>query len=210
MQEVSLRERVLGGAWGAIVGDALGVPVEFTDREERKKHPVTDMRGYGSHDQSPGTWSDDSALALCTVESLLNGFDLHDIGQRFVRWYREGHWTPGGNVFDIGGTTRSAIISLSRGTDPEVAGDDENCNGNGSLMRILPVALRFADSTADQLLFRVHQASSLTHRHLRSQMACGFYCLMVGHYGIKSIPGKWLQAIARKEEIENLFKSFST
>jgi len=179
MTEVSFRERVLGALWGAVVGDALGVPVEFTSREERKKDPVTDMRGFGTHRQPAGTWSDDSSLTLCTVESLLNGFDLKDVGQRFVRWYREGYWTPWGKVFDIGGTTRSAIIRLSRGADPEVAGDnDENCNGNGSLMRILPIALRFADSSVEQLLYYAHQASSLTHRHYRSQMACYFYCLM--------------------------------
>jgi len=179
MTEVSFRERVLGALWGAVVGDALGVPVEFTSREERKKDPVTDMRGFGTHRQPAGTWSDDSSLTLCTAESLLNGFDLKDMGQRFVGWYREGYWTPWGKVFDIGGTTRNAIIRLSRGADPETAGDkDENCNGNGSLMRILPIALRFADSSVEQLLYYAHQASSLTHRHFRSRMACYFYCLI--------------------------------
>jgi ADP-ribosylglycohydrolase len=139
------------------------------------------MRGYGTHNQPPGTWSDDSSLLLCTVESLINHeFDLHDMGQRFVRWYREGYWTPWGEVFDIGGTTRRAINRLERGVEPEMAGDsDEGSNGNGSLMRILPIALRFADSRPDELLSYAHRASSLTHRHPRSLIACGFYCLMV-------------------------------
>jgi ADP-ribosyl-[dinitrogen reductase] hydrolase len=180
-EKISFRERILGGLWGAVVGDALGVPVEFTSREERKRDPVTDMRGYGTHNQPPGTWSDDSSLLLCTVDSLINHeFNLHDMGQRFVRWYREGYWTPWGKVFDIGGTTRRAIGRLEKGIDPEMAGDDdENSNGNGSLMRILPVALRFADLPADQLIDRAHRVSSLTHRHPRSQIACGVYCLMV-------------------------------
>jgi ADP-ribosyl-[dinitrogen reductase] hydrolase len=195
----SLQDRMLGALWGAIVGDALGVPVEFSSRAERKRDPVTDMRGFGTHHQPPGTWSDDSSLILCTVDSLINHeFDTHDMGQRFVRWYREGLWTPWGKVFDIGGTTRCAIGRLEKGVDPELAGDDdENSNGNGSLMRILPIALRFASSDrghssrpgasggvspqslpSDQLLDRAHRVSSLTHRHPRSQIACGFYCLM--------------------------------
>jgi len=104
-KKISLRDRLLGGLWGAVVGGALGVPVEFRSREERKRDPVTDMRGYGTHHQPPGTWSDDSSLVLCTVDSLVNHeLDLHDMGQRFVRWYREGYWTPWGKVFDIGGT----------------------------------------------------------------------------------------------------------
>lgn len=174
------RQRILGGLWGAVIGDALGVPVEFTSRKERKRDPVVDMRGYGTHHQPPGTWSDDSSLMLCTVESLLNGFDPKDMGQRFVRWYREGLWTPWGKVFDIGGTTRRAVGRLERGVDPESAGDsDESSNGNGSLMRILPIALRFAGSSPDDFLGYVHSASSLTHRHARSLIACGFYCLMV-------------------------------
>jgi ADP-ribosylglycohydrolase len=189
MENKPLEGRILGGLWGAIVGDALGVPVEFTSREERKRDPVTDLRGFGAHHQPPGTWSDDSSLILCTVESLLDGFDLNDLGQRFVRWYREGYWTPCGKAFGIGGTTRNAIIRLSRGANPETAGDDdENCNGNGSLMRILPVALRFAGSSVEQLLYYVHQASSLTHRHLRSQMACGFYCLTAASLLQGSVP----------------------
>jgi ADP-ribosyl-[dinitrogen reductase] hydrolase len=178
---ISARDRLLGGLWGAVVGDALGVPVEFTSREERTKDPVTDMRGYGTHHQPPGTWSDDSSLLLCTVDSLVHhDFDLLDMGQRFVRWYREGYWTPWGKLFDTGGTTRRAIGRLEKGIDPEIAGDDdENNNGNGSLMRILPVALRFADLPPGELLNYVNRVSSLTHRHPRSLIACGFYCLMV-------------------------------
>jgi hypothetical protein len=102
------------------------------------------------------------------------------MGQHFVRWYREGLWTPWGKVFDIGGATRDAISRIEKGVNPELAGgNDEASNGNGSLMRILPIALRFADLPSDQLLDRVHRVSTLTHRHVRSQIACGFYCLMV-------------------------------
>lgn len=172
-------ERILGGLWGAVIGDALGVPVEFTGRKERDKDPVTDMRGYGTWNQRPGTWSDDSSLLLCTVESLVNGFDTQDMGSRFVRFWKEGYWTPYGKVFDIGGTTRKAIARIAAGVEPQMAGvDSEDSNGNGSLMRILPVGLCYADRPIKGLLECVHRVSSLTHRHPRSQMACGIYCLM--------------------------------
>jgi len=83
-------------------------------------------------------------------------------------------------VFDVGGTTRQAINRLSQGVDPEQAGlVDENSNGNGSLMRILPMALRYSSSPIGELLAYAHRTSSLTHRHARCRMACGFYCTMV-------------------------------
>ena len=83
--------RMLGGLWGSLVGDALGVPVEFQDRAARVADPVTGMRGYGTHQQPAGTWSDDGALLLCSVESLVGcGFDPDDMGQRFLRWQDHG------------------------------------------------------------------------------------------------------------------------
>ena len=100
---VSKRDRILGGLWGSLVGDALGVPVEFKDRATVQADPVKDMRGFGSHKQPPGTWSDDSSLLLCSADSLLHDeFDTEDMGKRFVSWHREELWTPHGRVFDIG------------------------------------------------------------------------------------------------------------
>ena len=175
----NVRERILGGLWGAVVGDAIGVPVEFQSRGELRAHPVTDMRGGGTYGQPPGTWSDDSSLSLCTVEGLIDGFDPERIAKLFVRWLHDAYWTPWGKVVDVGITTRQAIARLADGADPEQAGlNDENSNGNGSLMRILPVALRFAGSPAAELVSYAHRASSLTHRHPRSQVACGLYCLI--------------------------------
>jgi ADP-ribosyl-[dinitrogen reductase] hydrolase len=172
-------ERILGGLWGAVVGDALGVPVEFRSREERRRDPVTQIQGHGTFNQPPGTWSDDSSLILCTVESLLGGFNTADVAEGFRKWYNEAHWTPHGKVFDVGLSTKSAITRMNRGIEPELAGDsDERSNGNGSLMRIIPAALYFAHSPAGDLLRNVHRLSSLTHRHVRSHMACGFYCLI--------------------------------
>lgn len=167
---------------GLAVGDALGVPVEGSGREGLKGSPVTGMRGYGVHHQPPGTWSDDTSLTLCLVDSLCAGYDLDDIGQRFCRWLYDGYWTPWGYPFGIGGTTAKAISRLAGGIEPRLAGlRDEYSNGNGSLMRILPVALYFAPAGDEALLEAAHEVSSITHAHPRSQMACGIYTLVASH-----------------------------
>jgi ADP-ribosylglycohydrolase len=179
--EISKRERVLGGLWGSLVGDALGVPVEFLSRDEVRQNRVSGMRGHGTHHQPAGTWSDDSSLLLCSAESLVrHEFDTQDMGERFRAWYQEGLWTPHGRVFDVGVTTSEALRRISKGVRAELAGaDGQFSNGNGSLMRILPVSLRFTDEPTKQLLDRVHRASAITHRHPRSQMACGLHALFV-------------------------------
>lgn len=176
-----IKDRILGGLWGSLVGDALGVPVEFKDRATLRIHPVDSMREYGTHHQPRGSWSDDGALILCTTESLLKSeFDLADMGDRFVRWMKEGLWTANGNVFDVGVATTAALTKIADGTPVEQAGgDDEYSNGNGSLMRILPVALRFASAPIALFANRLEKASSITHRHIRSQMACVLYGLFV-------------------------------
>ena len=101
-------DAIKGGLWGLIVGDALGVPVEFQDREELEKNPVIDMRAYGTHNQPKGTWSDDTSMTLCLVDNLIKGYDLNEIANNFVKWYRYGFMTPYGIAFDIGNTTRKA------------------------------------------------------------------------------------------------------
>jgi ADP-ribosylglycohydrolase len=180
MRELTFRDRILGGLWGAVIGDALGVPVEFQSRAEMRENPVTGLRGHGTHGQPKRTWSDDSSLMLSTVDSLLRcGFDLGDMGRRFVEWSLGKLWTPWGSVFDIGGVTSRALSRIEQGVAPEQAGfTDEHSNGNGSLMRILPIALRFRNEPAARLLEFAGRASAITHGHPRSQMACGFYCLV--------------------------------
>jgi ADP-ribosylglycohydrolase len=178
---ISQRDRILGGLWGSLVGDALGVPVEFKDRDTVQADPVTDMRAFGTHRQPKGTWSDDGALILCTTDSLVNrGFDLADMGERFVRWMNDGFWTANGDVFDIGSTTSTALLRIANGTPAhEAGGIHPDCNGNGSLMRILPVVLRFAAEPVEFFADRVEKVSAITHGHARSRMACVFYGLVV-------------------------------
>lgn len=168
--------KTLSGLMGLCVGDALGVPVEFTSRAERVKSPVTTMLGYGTWNQPSGTWSDDSSLSFCLAECLCRGYSLDAIANSFWRWYKEAYWTPRGDVFDIGQTTHTAIMRLKQGVVPHQAGGKvENSNGNGSLMRILPMAYCHRNLTLAELLARVHDVSAITHAHARSQMACGIY-----------------------------------
>jgi len=188
---ISLKERVVGGVLGLAVGDALGVPVEFKARERIRRSPVRGMIGFGSHGQPAGTWSDDTSLALCSVESLLGGFDVEDTGKRFVRWLYEGHWTARGDVFDYGTTTAGAIGRIRRGSPAGQAGaTDERSNGNGSLMRILPHALYFRSGPVEQMLDAVHCASAITHAHAISLVACGIYGLIVRNLlaGVEPVP----------------------
>ena len=181
LSSVTHRDRILGGLWGSLVGDALGVPVEFKSRAAVQADPVTDMRGFGTHGQPPGTWSDDGSLLLCTVDSLLAAeFDTADMAKRFVRWLQQGFWAAGGDAFDVGMATNGALVRVEKGVCAEEAGGrGEFDNGNGSLMRMIPVALRFAGGATDVLIDRVERASSITHGHARSKMACSFHDLIV-------------------------------
>ena len=170
-------EAAKAGLIGLAVGDALGVPVEFSDRARLSKQPVTGMRAFGSHHQPAGTWSDDSSLAFCLAESLAEkGIDYCDQGRKFIAWWFENYWTPHGRVFDVGNTTRYAIIRLKNDIPPLEAGpDDVSSCGNGSLMRILPLALYLANGTSSERFARACEASRLTHGHPRCQLACAFY-----------------------------------
>lgn len=178
--------KTLSGLMGLCIGDALGVPVEFTSRAERIASPVTSMLDYGTWDVPPGTWSDDSSLTFCLAECLCNGFSLDAIANSFSRWYHEAYWTARGEVFDIGNTTFLAIANWKQGIPPlQAGGKTENSNGNGSLMRILPMAYCHKSLTFAELISRVHQVSCITHAHMRSQIACGIYisiavCLLQG------------------------------
>ena len=161
---------------GLVVGDALGVPVEFKSREDIAKRPVVDMIGFGTYNLPEGTWSDDSSLALCLADVLGDDYDLEKIGESFVDWLFHNRWTPRGRVFDVGNATREAIYSIKRGMRAEVAGGlDDYSNGNGSLMRIMPL-LFFIKNKSEKERFEItSKVSSITHGHIRSVLACFYY-----------------------------------
>jgi ADP-ribosyl-[dinitrogen reductase] hydrolase len=168
--------------FGLAVGDALGVPVEFKSREEIALNPVTDMIGYGTYNLPPGTFSDDSSLAFCLAEALTEGFDLQKIADNFVRWLSKNYWTPWGNVFDVGIATSQAIRRLQAGETPEYAGGTGPMdNGNGSLMRILPLLVYIKDRPIDERYQLARKVSSITHGHVRSVIACFYYLEFARH-----------------------------
>lgn len=174
---------VLNGMMGLVVGDALGVPVEFMMREELKIDPVVDMRNYGTHEQPRGTWSDDSSMAIATMDSLCQGVNYEDMMKKFCEWVLYGEYTPYGDVFDIGLSTRKAILNYGKGIELlQCGGKTERDNGNGSLMRILPFSLyvcgkynNLCSREENKAMNMVHEVSCLTHAHPRSQIGCGFY-----------------------------------
>jgi ADP-ribosyl-[dinitrogen reductase] hydrolase len=162
--------------FGLAVGDALGVPVEFKPREYLNSAPVRGITGYGSWNQPPGTWSDDSSLAFCLAESLTKGYNLDDIAQNFINWLQNGFWGAHYKVFDVGGATRHAISRLIKGTSPQLSGGImEDDNGNGSLMRILPLLFYIKDLPIEERYVKVKEVSSITHGHFRSVFACLIY-----------------------------------
>ncbi|MEL7426424.1 MAG: ADP-ribosylglycohydrolase family protein [Bacteroidota bacterium] len=194
--------------FGLAVGDALGVPVEFKYRGELAQDPVTGIRGYGTYNQPPGTWSDDSSLTFCLADSLCNGYNLADIATKFVAWRKAEIWTPHGEVFDIGMTTHRSIGILEeilrRGDHQALQllylEGDEYTNGNGSLMRILPLYFVIKDKPLTEQLDQVWAVSALTHPHIRSALACFLY-LRIYHYLVNE-----LQPVAAVESARNDFR----
>lgn len=165
--------KVKDGICGFVVGDALGVPVEFYSRRELEDDPVVDMREYGTYNQPKGTWSDDSSMTIATMYSIVNknGIDYADIMDEFCRWAFEGEHTPHGERFDIGNTTLRGLERYQNGEDAlKSGGNSTHDNGNGSLMRILPLAY-IPDIDCET----VENISALTHGHDRSKIACVLY-----------------------------------
>ena len=175
-QGIDFTDKIKAVLTGVAVGDALGVPVEFKTRQEIKKNPVTDMMGYGTYPVPPGTFSDDSSMSFCLAEVLTEKFDLNLIGKNFVKWYTRNYWTATGHAFDIGLATRKAIEKISEGVSPDLAGGaDVSSNGNGSLMRIAPLLFYVIENPVEERFEITRQVSSITHRHIRSVIACFYY-----------------------------------
>lgn len=195
------------GMMGLVTGDALGVPVQFRSREEiatrqagtvrlpgqeeivnHPAGPVTGMEGFGTYNMPPGTWSDDSSMALATLESIrrLGTVDPDDIMGNFLRWEFEGAFTPFGYAFDEGNTCSNAIWRYRDERDWRTCGKTgDHANGNGALMRILPVCIYYVErqknvcTSDDEAIDGIHTATMLTHNHLRAKMASGLYYFMV-------------------------------
>ena len=181
--------QIRGAMFGLLIGDAVGVPYEFTPPAKlplREQLEMTPPDAWvGAHFVPNGTWSDDGAQALALADSLLDcdGLNLPDLANRFAQWQFEGRYAVDKIVFDVGITTSQAIGNFRSGVAAREAGpDNEMSNGNGSLMRVLPLALWHKGD--DMALARDAMTQSLvTHGHLRSQLCCALYCLWARKIG---------------------------
>lgn len=182
----SREERLEGALIGLLVGDALGVPYEFKPASALPALDEIEMQPPSwfarTYDGLPiGTWSDDGAQALCLLASLFEcgRLDLVDFASRLVRWRAEGYMAVGAHVFDVGIQTRRALDALEAGVPvTEAAPRGERTNGNGSLMRVLPLALWHRGSDVE-LVRDARRSSIVTHPELRSELCCALYCLWV-------------------------------
>ena len=196
---------------GVAVADALGVPVEFMSREELAKNPVMGMRAYGTYNQPAGTWSDDSSLTFCLADSLSNGYNLKDIAKKFINWRDKAIWTAHNEVFDIGNTTNSSIELLkdilTNKNEEQLKilklYADEYSNGNGSLMRILPLIFYIKGKPINEQFDIIWETSALTHGHVRSAIGCLIY-LRIAEHLINKIPKERAYFKMQKEILEFL------
>lgn len=163
---------------GMAVGDAVGVPYEFIKKDKMTIKPCTDMVGYGTHFQPAGTWSDDTSMALCIVDSLCNGLNYTNIAKKFSEWLTDNLWTPHGEVFDFGFATRNAINKFLMGDvhPTECGGITLNSNGNGSVMRTLALVPYVEDFNPDIRYHVISNVSSITHAHWISKYSCYLVC----------------------------------
>jgi|GEM_PF-287858 len=174
------RDRFVGALLGLAVGDAVGTTVEF--RSPGSFQPVTDMVGGGPFGLAPGQWTDDTSMALCLAESLIErrGFDPADQMHRYVRWWREGHLSSTGTCFDIGNTVKAALETFERTGEPFSGSTDPYSAGNGSLMRLAPVVLYFASDPLQAIEY-AGESSRTTHGAATCVDACRYFAgLLVG------------------------------
>jgi len=214
--KITLSEIIEGGIVGLLVGDALGVPYEFHDAQSipsfseiEFEPPDWFRRSHG--DVPSGTWSDDGAQALILLNTLLDceKFDAKHFAKGLVDWYDRGFMAVGGKVFDVGIQTANSIRELKRGIEPLLAGGtDEYSNGNGSLMRVLPLALWHKGSDLEMIADAFDQ-SAVTHGHLRSKLCCALYCLWARRI-LQNVNNAWNSAVEtfytvfNEDTIENL------
>ena len=188
------------GVIGLAIGDAMGVPLEFCVREKLMQHPTTQMLGYGSHDVPKGSWSDDSSMTLATIDAIIKDgcINYNTIATNFLEWMKNAKYTPTDTVFDIGRTCLRAIAKFE--SNQEIAekcgGTSEMDNGNGSMMRILPLTYYcFSKNMNEKEIYEiVKNVSSITHGHEISIMGCFIYVM----YGIELLSNKNLTQAYKK------------
>ena len=178
--KLMLRDRYRGALLGLAVGDALGTTLEFKAPGTFK--PITDMIGGGPFGLQPGQWTDDTSMALCLAESLIekHGFDPKDQMDRYCRWWKEGYLSSAGTCFDIGGTVSKSLEFYLRTAEPFAGSTDPLTAGNGSLMRLAPVPLAFR-ANVELAIYYAGESSRTTHGAPAAVDACRYFAgLLLG------------------------------
>lgn len=161
------KDRVTGMLWGLIVGDALGSPIQFSEKDD---HPwITEMVDCPVFRLPPGYWTDDGSMALCVMDSFTRrkGYDLSDIGNTFVKWLFEGYLSSvDGQAFDIGMATENSVVEIRRGS---LVNGVESSQGNGSIMRFAPGYAIARKLGRPEI---IHEISDLTHASKRVRKTC--------------------------------------
>jgi ADP-ribosyl-[dinitrogen reductase] hydrolase len=181
-QEMKTIERYRGCLLGLAVGDALGAPFEGSPPGDGSSFLCEEMMGGGPFGLAPGEWTDDTSMALCLAESLIErrGFDPLDQLERYVRWMREGHLSSNGRCFDIGGTVHAALLRFLETRQPFCGSTDPMSAGNGSIMRLAPVALFYANNPMEAIE-HCGESSRTTHAADTAVDACRYLgALIVG------------------------------
>lgn len=173
-----LESRYLGALTGLAVGDALGTTLEFSPPGTFP--PISDMLGGGPFNLNPGEWTDDTSMALCLAESILEagGFDPEDQMNRYVRWRDEGHLSSTGKCFDIGVATSRALDAFKTWGEPYAGSIDPQAAGNGSLMRLAPVPMRWRGNLT-QTAHYAALSSRTTHAAPEAVDACRYYAVLI-------------------------------
>jgi ADP-ribosyl-[dinitrogen reductase] hydrolase len=173
------KNKYRGTLLGLACGDALGTTVEFKTRGTFK--PLTDIVGGGPFGLKPGQWTDDTSMSLCLAESLIanNGMKLEDQLERYLGWWIHGDNSVTGECFDIGNTVRRALEYYTHSNDPRAGSSDPMSAGNGSIMRLAPVPLFYAQADTETLLNNCELSSVTTHRAATALHACRLFGLLI-------------------------------
>lgn len=168
--------KIKGTFLGLAIGDAMGVPVEFISRLHLEQNSVTGFESKYFNADNLGIWSDDSSLTFCLAESIIEGFSIDLLGKKFKAWHYENYWAPKDVAFEIGISTHNAIERLEKGISASESGESgEYSNGNGSLMRVSPLAYYLFEESIETRFQTIKEVSSITHAHIRSVISCFFY-----------------------------------
>ena len=197
------------GIIGLAIGDAMGLPVKFVERDKLLEHPVVEMQSGGTYEKAKGTWSDSTSLSLATMDSIIHcfGISTEDMGNRFVNWMQNSEYTANDERFEIGRTTYKALSKFEKDRLPFESGlPSEDSNGNGALMRMIPIAYYCysASLQVKDIYDIVKRTCYITHCHEVSILGCYIYVL----FAVKLLEGK-SKFDAYKEVQKNGYSQFS-